>query len=87
MSKTYTKKDFASRKGVQGEWVKIKPDQAGGMLPTHQLVQKATVVSAGKQSVCKEGDRVIVRDWLVEKIEDGDGFIYYTTNEGILEIL
>ena len=77
-----------TRKGVQGKRVKIDPyKEETLLLATNNLIQKGKVIGAGKNSICKVGDEIIVSDWLVERIIINDVISFYVPDEAILEIL
>ena len=77
-----------NRKGVQGRRIKLDPEKEQGLMLALDIpIQRGKVIGAGKESMCKVGDTVIVSDWLIERIQIGNEISYYVTDDAILEIL
>ena len=76
--------------GVQGNWIRIQPEHEASFIPQpDSLIQVGVILGAGSKSIYKNniGDKVVVRDWMVERPTVYEETRFYTTDENVLDIL
>jgi hypothetical protein len=76
--------------GVQGTWIRIQPEHEQSFIPQpDSLIVVGVILGAGSKSIYKNniGDKVVVRDWMVERPTVYDEVRFYTTDENVLDIL
>ena len=81
---------FNKQSGVQGNWIRIQPEHEASFIPQpDSLIQVGVILGAGSKSIYKNniGDKVVVRDWMVERPTVYEETRFYTTDENVLDIL
>jgi len=76
--------------GVQGNWIRIQPEHEASFIPQpDSLIQVGVILGAGSKSIYKNnvGDKIVVRDWMVERPTVYEETRFYTTDENVLDIL
>lgn len=76
--------------GVQGNWIRIQPEKEESFIPQpDSLIQVGTILGVGSKSIYKNNvaDKIVVRDWMVERAGINGEKRFYTTDENVLDIL